>query len=384
MREEPAARPVDGRRAGGCTSPVGADTALTARSARPGPASPAASEEAQIAREAGLRHVRDDAPGIRRRRAGHGFVYLDSDGLPIRDAAQLARLRALAIPPAYTDVWICRDPRGHLQATGRDARKRKQYRYHPRWRAVRDHSKFARLAAFGVALPRLRRRLRRDLAQPGLPREKVIAVIVSLLADTLARVGNESYARENRSFGLTTLRNRHVAALRGGRLSLRFRGKSGLEHDVVVDDARLTRIVARCHQLPGQQLFQYLDAEGDCQPIDSGQVNTYLREAMGAAFTAKDFRTWGGTLAAMALLMHAPLPERGGERACAAVEAGVVRDVAGVLRNTAAVCRKSYVDPRVFEAWRSGRLQRLAERHGGRGPRQLEALLVRLLARGGH
>jgi DNA topoisomerase-1 len=338
-------------------------------------------EEALAAREAGLIHVRDGTPGIRRRRAGKGFVYSDVDGSPIRDEDALARIRKLAVPPAYTEVWICRDPLGHLQATGRDARRRKQYRYHARWRLVRDRNKFSRLAAFGLALPKLRRRLRRDLAQPGLPREKVLAVVVSLLADTLARVGNETYARENRSFGLTTLRNRHVANLRRGRLVLRFRGKSGLAHDVVVDDARLTRIVARCHQLPGQQLFQYLDEDGNCQPVDSGQVNAYLREATGAEFTAKDFRTWGGTLAAAELLARTPLPEQGGERALAAVEAAVVREVAAVLRNTPAVCRKSYVDPRVLEAWRSGRLHRLAGAHGVRGPRQLETLLVRLLAR---
>ncbi|MCR6700759.1 MAG: DNA topoisomerase IB [Dokdonella sp.] len=338
-------------------------------------------EEALAAREAGLIHVRDGTPGIRRRRAGKGFVYSDVDGSPIRDEDALARIRKLAVPPAYTEVWICRDPLGHLQATGRDARRRKQYRYHARWRLVRDRNKFSRLAAFGLALPKLRRRLRRDLAQPGLPREKVLAVVVSLLADTLARVGNETYARENRSFGLTTLRNRHVANLRGGRLVLRFRGKSGLAHDVVVDDARLTRIVARCHQLPGQQLFQYLGEDGSCQPVDSGQVNAYLREATGAEFTAKDFRTWGGTLAAAELLARTPLPEQGGERALAAVETAVVREVAAVLRNTPAVCRKSYVDPRVLEAWRSGRLHRLAGAHGARGPRQLETLLVRLLAR---
>ncbi|ANB18453.1 DNA topoisomerase IB [Dokdonella koreensis] len=339
----------------------------------------AAQDEAAIAREAGLVHVRDDAPGIRRRRSGAGFIYLDADGTRIRDAAQLARIRALAVPPAYTEVWICRDPRGHLQATGRDARRRKQYRYHARWRVFRDRSKFVRLVAFGQALPRLRRRLRRDLALPGLPCEKVVAVVVSLLAETLARVGNEAYARDNRSFGLTTLRNRHVASLRGGRLSLRFRGKGGLEHAMVVDDQRLARIVARCHQLPGQLLFQYLDEDGVCQPVDSGQVNAYLRDAMGEDFTAKDFRTWGGTLLAVAALARTPLPDPGDERALAAGAAAVVREVAAALRNTPAVCRTSYIDPRVFDVWRRGRLHRLASQHGSGGPRRLEGLALRVL-----
>ena len=334
--------------------------------------------EAESAREAGLRYVLDSAPGIRRQRAGKGFTYLSVDGRRIRDAQMLARIRSLAVPPAYTRVWICADPRGHLQATGRDARQRKQYRYHPNWRRVRDDGKFVRMAEFGAALPRLRRRLRRDLGVPGLPRDKVLGVVVALLAGTLARVGNETYARDNHSFGLTTLRTRHVAFVRGGRLSLRFRGKSGLEHDLTVNDARLARIVRRCRELPGQALFQYLDDEGQRQPIDSGMVNTYLQDAMGNPFTAKDFRTWGGTLAAIAALVRTPLPETGGERAMASAIVDVIKQVAGELRNTPAVCRKSYIHPLVFEAWRDGRLHRLAARMGS-GSRQLEALALKLL-----
>lgn len=339
----------------------------------------AAAVEAVIARQAGLRYVLDSAPGIRRKRAGKGFVYLSVDGQRIRDPEQIARIRSLAVPPAYTNVWICAEPRGHLQATGRDARARKQYRYHPQWRRFRDEGKFGRMAEFGAALPRLRRRLRRDLALPGLPREKVVAVVVSLLADTLARVGNEQYARDNKSFGLTTLRTRHGAFVRGGRLSLRFRGKSGLDHDIAVDDARLARIVHRCKQLPGQNLFQYLDDDGRQQPIDSGMVNAYLQEAMGTDFTAKDFRTWGGTLGAIAILVRTPLPERNSERAHAAVINEVVREVATQLRNTPAVCRKSYIHPLAFEAWRDGRLHRLAARHGSTGARQLETLVLRVV-----
>ncbi len=335
--------------------------------------------EAAIAQAAGLVHVLDSTPGIRRRRVGRGFVYVGADGRRIRDGKLLARIRSLAVPPAYTDVWICAEPRGHLQATGRDARARKQYRYHPDWRRTRDTGKFIRMAAFGEALPGLRRRLRRDLGLPGLPRDKVLAVVVALLAETLARVGNEAYARDNRSFGLSTLRTRHVAFVRGGRVSLRFRGKSGLEHDIVVDDARLARIVRRCRDLPGQALFQYIGDDGERQPIDSGMVNAWLRDAMGEDFTAKDFRTWGGTLAAIGVLARTPLPETGGERAMASTIADVVRQVAEQLRNTPAVCRKSYIHPLVFDAWRDGRLHRLAARHGCTGARQLETLALRLL-----
>ena len=334
------------------------------------------------ATQGGLVYVSDTDPGLRRRRAGAGFAYLDETGRIVRDKATLQRIRQLAIPPAYRDVWICTRPDGHLQATGRDARGRKQYRYHPRWFEVRDAEKFDRIAAFGAALPRLRRRLRRDLRQPGWPRGKVIAIVVAIMADTLVRIGNDEYARGNRSFGLTTLRNRHVEFLRGGRARFRFRGKGGLAQQVELDNARLTRLVRACQQLPGQALFQYRDDEGRVQPVDSGAVNEYLHEAMGADFTAKDFRTWGGTLAAFRRLAGLPLPtpSRGGtisERALKASETAVIAEVAQALRNTPTVCRKAYIDPAVFAGWREDRLARYAR--GARGELQWERAALRFL-----
>ena len=313
---------------------------------------------ALAAKQAGLVYVSDTEPGIRRRKKGDGFAYTAADGRAVRDADTLARIRSLAIPPAYVDVWICADPQGHLQATGRDARGRKQYRYHPDWASVRGDGKFERIVAFGEALPKLRRRLARDLKLPGFPREKVLAIVVSVMARTLIRVGNDCYARSNRSFGLTTLRNRHVGFLRGGRAKFSFRGKSGLDHEVVLDDANLARLVQRCQQLPGQSLFQYRDDDGHVQPVGSAQVNDYLREAMGEAFTAKDFRTWGGTLAAIERFARIDVPEDASERALAAIEKQVVGEVSALLGNTPSVCRKAYVDPSIFAAWRSGRLQR--------------------------
>ena len=336
--------------------------------------------EAASAREGGLVYVGDAEPGLTRRAAGTGFRYLDPAGKPVRDAGTLGRIRALAIPPAYRDVWICRLANGHLQATGRDARGRKQYRYHPRWAEVRDREKFGRIEAFGAALPRLRRQLRRDLALPGFPRRKVAAMVVAVMADTLVRIGNAGYARDNKSYGLTTLRNRHVQFLRGGRARFRFRGKGGIDHDVVLDDAKLARLLRNCQQLPGQHLFQYLDDEGHVQPVDSGTVNGYLREAMGEAFTAKDFRTWGGTLAAIRLLAEMPWDEAGAsQRAMASMRKAVETDVARQLGNTPAVCRKSYIDPRVYAAWEQGWLARAS--NGVRGPWQWGALALRLLRR---
>jgi len=318
--------------------------------------------EEAVARQAGLVHVEDTDPGISRHARGSGFFYRDSDGRVLKDEAVLARIKAIAIPPAYVGVWICANPRGHLQATGRDARGRKQYRYHPRWRLVRDSGKFERLVAFGQALPKLRRALRRDLALPGLPQEKVVAAVISLLDQTLIRVGNEEYARTNGSFGLTTLRNKHLQR-RGGRMTFRFRGKSGKEHSVALGDARLSRIALRCQQLPGQLLFQYLDADGAPHPVDSGMVNDYLRQATGSDFTAKDFRTWGGTIRATALLAATPLTDDDGEPASesflARLENAAVTEVARLLGNTAAVCRKSYIHPEVFQAWRDGRLAQM-------------------------
>ena len=347
--------------------------------------------EIESARAAGLVYVSDTSPGIRRRRAGKGFAYLDVNTKPLRDASKLARIRALAIPPAYTDVWISTDPRGHIQATGRDARGRKQYRYHAHWRAERDGGKFDRVVAFAQALPALRRHVRRDLALPGLPCAKVLATVVGLLAQTLIRIGNAEYARSNKSFGLTTLRNRHIEFLDGGRARLAFRGKSGLEHEIVIDDARLVKLVRRCQQLPGQQLFQYLDDDGRRQPIDSTQVNDYLRDAMGAEFTAKDFRTWGGTLAALAVLAQMPLPvatdgksaneKPVSERAFAQLENAAVKEVATLLGNTPVVCRKSYIHPEVFAAWREGVLASALPDHPMRATRKLETQALALLRR---
>ena len=246
------------------------------------------------ARASGLLYVSDTEPGIRRKRRGSHFHYLGPNGRPVKASRTLDRIRKLAIPPAYTDVWICREPRGHLQATGRDARQRKQYRYHTQWRETRDNGKFARMIEFGAQLPRLRRRLKQDLALPGLPKNKVLATIVRLLDETLLRVGNEEYARSNKSYGLTTLRNRHVKFLQDGRAFFSFKGKSGRTQELVLDDRRLARIIRKCQQLPGQQLLQYVDDEGRRQPIDSGMVNDYLREAMGSegeGFTAAQLAT---------------------------------------------------------------------------------------------
>ncbi|MGY4891691.1 UNVERIFIED_CONTAM: DNA topoisomerase IB [Xanthomonas axonopodis] len=342
-------------------------------------ASAAAMAQAKAtARAAGLTYVNDQQPGISRRKAGKSFSYRDADGQRIADADTLQRIRSLAIPPAYTDVWICAKPNGHLQATGRDARRRKQYRYHADWAQVRGEGKFERVIAFGTALPKLRRRLRRDLVLPGFPREKVLAIVVALLADTLVRVGNAEYARSNRSYGLTTLRNRHMEFLKGGRARLKFRGKSGQDHDIEVDDKQLVKLIRQCQQLPGQSLFQYRDDDGQLQPVDSGQVNDYLREAMGEDFTAKDFRTWGGTLAALQRLARLPLPERSSERALKQVQNDVIREVADALGNTPSVCRKAYIDPCVFEGWRAGQLQAMAT--GVRGERQWEAATLKFLS----
>jgi DNA topoisomerase IB len=339
--------------------------------------------DARSAREGGLVYVSDEDPGLRRLRSGRGFRYVDADGRPVRDEATLARVRALAIPPAWRDVWICARPSGHLQATGRDARGRKQYRYHPRWRHVRDEEKFDRIVAFGAALPRLRRRMRTDLARAGLGREKVLAIVVAVMADTLVRVGNDEYVRGNGSYGLTTLRNRHIAFLRGGGARLRFRGKGGVAHEVELDDRRLARLVRRCQQLPGQHLFQYRDDAGELQPVDSDEVNEYLRLATDEDFTAKDFRTWGATLEALKLLAPLDVPVRKDgrhdERASARLCKEVVTQVACALSNTPAVCRKSYIDPAVFGAWEAGQLAPIAQR--ARGPRQWEQAALRVLRR---
>jgi DNA topoisomerase IB len=340
------------------------------------------SEAVEMAEAAGLVYVSDREPGIRRVRDGEQFIYLRPNRRRVTQRDELERIARLAIPPAYEDVWICVRPRGHLQATGRDARRRKQYRYHPEWRTIRDGAKFERMGEFGEALPRLRARIKRDLAQPGLPRDKVLAVVVNLLDATSLRVGNAEYARTNDSYGLTTLRTRHVRFVRAGRLLFRFRGKGGAEHEVVVDDERLARIVRHCHQLPGQSLFQYIDDAGQRRAIDSDQVNQYLKEATGADFTAKDFRTWAATVRAIALLSGTPLPEGRSERALKACIVAVVKEVAAELRNTPAVCRKSYINPRVFDAWKSGKLHAALRVDVSNAPRKAERAALVFLRQG--
>ena len=317
------------------------------------------------AEEAGLRYVSDAKPGIRRRRAGKGFVYIHPGGRRLTHAGQLAWIKGLAIPPAWTDVWISPIQRGHLQATGRDARGRKQYRYHPRWREVRDQAKFSRLVEFARALPRIRRRTDRDLRRRGLPREKVLALVVRLLEATLIRVGNDEYARENRSYGLSTMRDRHVE-VRGTRLRFTFRGKGGKEHEIDVRDQRLARIVRQVQELPGQPLFQYHDTDGRRQEVTSGDVNDYLREIGGDDFTAKDFRTWAGTVAAaMALEEFSEIDDEAGRKR-AIVKA--IETVAELLGNTATVCRACYVHPDVLDAYLDGTfVEALAERARGIG-----------------
>jgi DNA topoisomerase-1 len=303
------------------------------------------------ARAAGLRYVHDDRPGIRREPDKDGFRYIDAKGEPVEDEATLKRIRSLAIPPAWTDVWICPQTNGHLQATGRDARGRKQYRYHPKWRTVRDEVKYERMIRFGKALPQIRKEVDRALSLPGLPREKVLATIVYLLEATMMRIGNDEYARENKSYGLTTLRNRHVR-IDGSEVEFRFRGKSGVYHDVKVHDRRLARIIQRTRDLPGQDLFQYLDDEGETHTIGSADVNDYLHAITGEDYTAKDFRTWSGTvLAAMALQEFEKVDSD------AQAKKNVVRAIESVsekLGNTPSVCRKCYVHPAVLDAYLDG------------------------------
>ncbi len=335
-----------------------------------------------MASEAGLRYVSCDEPGIRRMRSGKAFHYLTPENRRVTSAKELKRIAGLAVPPAYQNVWICANPRGHLQATGRDVRGRKQYRYHPEWRRVRDGAKFDRMVAFGSALPKLRRRLTRDLTLPGLPRDKVLAVVVALLDTTRARVGNAEYARDNKTYGLTTLRNRHVSFARDRRALLHFRGKRGVRHEIAIDDRRIARIVRRCQELPGQHLFQYVADDGSRYAVDSGQVNDYLREAMGEEFTAKDFRTWGATLRALTLLARTPRNGGASETAVRSTILGVVKRVAAELRNTPAVCRKSYINPIVFERWRSGAVHRAFGKCAAEiSMRKAEILARRLLGR---
>ncbi len=319
-----------------------------------------ASEQADVdpaakaaAAAAKLHYVTDRKPGLRRIRDGDGFAYLQPDGTKVSDEAVLERARKLAIPPAYTDVWICRDPRGHLQAVGRDARGRKQYRYHARWREVRDEAKYGKMLVFGRVLPAIRAQVQQDLGLPGLPRRKVVAAIVALLEKTMMRVGNEEYARTNDSFGLTTLRDGH-ARIKGSKLTFDFRGKHGVQHHIDLQDRRLARVVERCRDLPGQDLFQYVDEDGAVHDIVSDDVNAYLREVSGEEITAKDFRTWAATnLAAMALAEFEMYDSqaKAKKNVVAAVES-----VAARLGNTPAICRKCYIHPAVFEGYLDGSL----------------------------
>lgn len=307
----------------------------------------------ESAAEAGLVYVSHERPGITRRRAGKVFVYFDARGKRVKETSELLRFRELAIPPAWQEVWICPSPRGHIQAVGKDARGRMQYRYHPRWRAVRDESKYGRMTDFGKALPAIRRAVDRDLRLPGLPREKVLATVVKLLETTLIRVGNEEYAKANKSFGLTTIHNNHVK-VKGSKIHFEFRGKSGVEHEIDIKSERLAEVVRKCQELPEQELFEYVDHDKSRHDITSSDVNAYLKEISGHDFTAKDFRTWFGTvLAAMALQEFEAFDSQA--QAKRNVVAAIER-VASKLGNTKAVCRKCYIHPAVIDLYMDGQL----------------------------
>jgi DNA topoisomerase-1 len=336
----------------------------------------------ESAKAAGLRYVSDTKPGIQRKRSGKGFRYIDADGKPVRDKETLARIKSLVIPPAWTEVWICPNPKGHLQVTGRDAKGRKQSRYHPRWREVRDETKYERMIVFGVALPMIRERVEHDLGRPELPRPKVLATIVRLMETTLIRVGNEEYARQNHSYGLTTMRNKHVDVT-GSTVTFSFQGKSGVKHTVDITDRRLARIVQRCQDIPGYELFQYMDRDGTHHSVDSADVNEYLREISGQDFTAKDFRTWAGSVLACEMLREFEKFESETEAKRNVVQA--IKQVAARLGNTPSVCRKCYVHPAVLDCYMSGALlerfrRRMQEEtQSPHALRQEEATLLKLL-----
>jgi DNA topoisomerase-1 len=309
----------------------------------------------------GLRYVTDDIPGIERKRSGKkGFAYIDTNGDRIRDPDEIRRIDALAIPPAYKNVWICPFANGHLQATGRDAKGRKQYRYHPLWRSIRDQSKFTRMLVFSQSLPQIRQRLEHDLSLPGLPKEKVLATIIRLMELTRVRVGNEEYARSNQSYGLTTLRDEHVD-IKGSKIQFHFRGKSGVEHEIELADKRLAKIVKRCQDIPGQELFQYRDATGEYQAIDSGDVNAYLKAITEQDFTAKDFRTWAGTVLAAAEL--ADIGTFTSETGAKKNIVQAIKTVASYLRNRPATCRKYYIHPAILDAYMDESLHQVMEEH---------------------
>ena len=322
-----------------------------------------------------LHYVEDTQVGLSRKILRGKFVYFDAQGQRIQDEAEIKRINALVIPPAYTDVWICADPQGHLQATGRDARGRKQYRYHPRWREVRDQNKYSRMVEFGLALPKVRKKIEAQLAQPGIGRDKVMATVISLLDATLIRIGNSQYARDNRSYGLTTLRNKHVA-VRGNSILFEFRGKSGVEHKISVTDRRLARVIKRCMELPGQNLFQYLDDNGERHSVSSSDINAYLQNLTGADFTAKDYRTWAGSALALATLRKLDWEPEGDAKKHIV---DMVKAVSRQLGNTPAVCRKCYIHPAVMEGFLLGELAKLPRSRQRKGLRAEEVALAGFL-----
>jgi DNA topoisomerase-1 len=356
--------------------PMGTRGRKTRKTIEPG----FASDSAEAAEDAGLQYVSDDRPGYMRIAKNGDFEYLDTERKRIRDEQRLLRIRRLAIPPAWKDIWICPSPNGHLQATGRDARRRKQYRYHERWRELRDENKFARVADFAKALPQIRKRVKHDIKLRGLPREKVLATVVRLLERTFIRIGNDEYARENKSFGLTTIKGRHVT-IRGAHLRFRFRGKSGRQHEVDIRDGQVAKIISKLQDLPGQELFQYIDDDGEVRDVRSQDVNDYLREITNEEFTAKDFRTWAGTLlSALALNTQGKFETK--NQAKANINTAISA-VAELLGNTPAICRKCYVHPAVFEAYlASSRIPGLSEAMQKSGSSQLrlaEAAVLRFL-----
>jgi DNA topoisomerase I len=336
-----------------------ADAALSPKSASIRVVATVSPDPVESAKAANLRYVTDSTPGISRQKRGTGFEYIDPSGKVIRDPEELQRFKSLAIPPAWREVWICPLHNGHLQATGRDIKGRKQHRYHPRWREVRDENKYGRILSFAKALPVIREKVDNDLRLPGLPRDKILATVVRLLETSHIRVGNEEYARQNKSYGLATLRNRHVN-VSGSTIRFEFRGKSGVEHALDINDRRLAKIIKRCQDLPGYELFQYLDQDGERHTIDSSDVNEYIRQIAGEEFSTKDFRTWAGTVLAARALQQCETAESNSQSKRNIVQA--VESVAKKLGNTKAVCRKCYIHPAVIDAYTDGSLLRVLNR----------------------
>ena len=344
-----------------------------------------ANDPIETAKAAGLRYVTDAMPGIQRKRVGKNFSYIGLNGKPIRDPAELRRIKSLGIPPAWTNVWICPRPNGHIQATGRDAKGRKQYRYHPRWREVRDETKYDHMISFAQLLPRLREQVAHDLSLSGLPREKLLATLVRLLDTTLIRIGNEEYARENNSYGLTTMRKEHVD-VSGSKVEFHFRGKSGKEHVIDVKDRQLAKIVKRSQDLPGHELFQYIDENGELRTVESSDVNDYLQEISGQSITAKDFRTWSGTVAATEALQAMEAFDTQTQAKKNVVQA--IKEAAQELGNTPAICRKCYVHPAIIGAYMDGSLLNFIQQYRERekkstqeGLRPEESLVLAFLER---